>query len=456
MSEKSKRWLYICPVIYLAAALCGASFGWLSFALLLLMAAGLYLFFYSRTSSLINLPGLLGLFWFGGEAIACLKLSYLSANWEWMTWLSFFLFYASFLLAYLFWEKRGQRKQREACQRKRMDPALMRRYVFLAICIMAGVSFAAFLVEALRMGYVPALVLGVPHAYSEFHVTGVHYFTVSSVMVHPLSVIYLYYSEKGDPKRKWLILLNLIAIAVPFLCVSRFFMIMSVALTVIVFLALKGNVTRKTLIRLGIGCVVFLIPVCLILTVFRSHSVSYLNTIFEMKNPNTPIFVAQPYIYIANNYENFNCLVRDVGTDFMLGRRQLFPVFALTGLKFVLPSWMVSTSPDFITKTELTTVTILYDAYYDFGIIGVIGFGALLGLACASLTQWVRRNQNPVAWLFYGQIAMYLILSFFTTWFSNPTTWFWLVLTGIIYCFVQNGGAYEGSNSGRRFWHKNQ
>ena len=38
-------------------------------------------------------------------------------------------------------------------------------------------------------------------------------------------------------------------------------------------------------IGLGIACVIFLIPVYLILTVFRSHSVSYLNEIFAMKNP---------------------------------------------------------------------------------------------------------------------------------------------------------------------------
>ena len=73
-----------------------------------------------------------------------------------------------------------------------------------------------------------------------------------------------------------------------------------------------------------------------------------------------------------------------------------------------------------------------------------------------TLSGWVQRGKNPVAYLFYGQIAMYLILSFFTTWFSNPTTWFWLVLTWGIGWFVKNGGAHEGSHPCRRLWHKNQ
>ena len=33
-------------------------------------------------------------------------------------------------------------------------------------------------------------------------------------------------------------------------------------------------------------------------------------------------------------------------------------------------------------------------------------------------------------YLFYSQIAIYMMLSFFTTWFSNPTTWFYLAVTG--------------------------
>ena len=48
------------------------------------------------------------------------------------------------------------------------------------------------------------------------------------------------------------------------------------------------------------------------------------------------------------------------------GLQMLFPFFALTGLKFVFPQLV--TIPDFVTKTELTTLTMFYDAYYDFGI----------------------------------------------------------------------------------------
>lgn len=146
-----------------------------------------------------------------------------------------------------------------------------------------------------------------------------------------------------------------------------------------------------------------------------------------------PIFITQPYIYVANNYENFNCMVRQL-PSYSMGLRMLFPVFALTGLKFVFPQ--VTAFTLYTTKEELTTVTLFYDAYYDFGIIGIVILAFILGGVASWMTRWIDSKNNPVAYLFYGQIAIYLGLSFFTTWFSNPTTWFWLAMTFIMYLFL--------------------
>ena len=82
-----------------------------------------------------------------------------------------------------------------------------------------------------------------------------------------------------------------------------------------------------------------------------------------------PIFITQPYIYIANNYDNFNCLVEQLGRH-SFGLKGLFPLWALTGLKFLFPSLV--NFPLYVTKEELTTVTLFYDAYYDFGVFGMI------------------------------------------------------------------------------------
>ena len=97
--------------------------------------------------------------------------------------------------------------------------------------------------------------------------------------------------------------------------------------------------------------------------------------------------------------------------------------------------------PPYVTKTELTTVTLFYDAYYDFGILGVIVFACALGFVAQLLVRKAEEMKNPIGYLFYSQFGVYMMLSFFTTWFSNPTTWFYLAVTGVmaIYCDMSRG-----------------
>ena len=146
-----------------------------------------------------------------------------------------------------------------------------------------------------------------------------------------------------------------------------------------------------------------------------------------------PIFITQPYMYIANNYDNFNCLVEQLPAH-TFGLKMLFPLWALTGLKFLMPSLV--NFPLYVTKEELTTLTLFYDSYYDFGVFGVVLLGALLGAACYLLVRCRRKLTCPAGHVVYAQIAMYMILSFFTTWFSNPATWFYLAVTLIVYFYV--------------------
>lgn len=210
---------------------------------------------------------------------------------------------------------------------------------------------------------------------------------------------------------------------------SRFQLLFAVGFAVVTYIMVYQGVRLRTLAGIGAA----LIPIYVILTMFRHHDIAYLNGIFEMKYEKMPIFITQPYIYVANNFENFNCMVEQL-TKHTYGVRMLFPFFALTGLKFVFPK--LTASVVYLTKPELTTLTMFYDAYYDFGMPGVFLFAALVGAAAKWVMQLVKKSENPVVYLFYGQLAIYLGLAFFTTWFSNPTTWFWLILTGMMYLYV--------------------
>ncbi|MCD7906944.1 MAG: oligosaccharide repeat unit polymerase [Clostridium sp.] len=414
---------------------------------LVLITAALWLYWrdYRAGRDLIHLRGLFCLAFVGGQGVSCFKLSRLQTDWAGETWLCFLLAVTAFWLSFELLQRRMAQKQEKAPRVTESQAvcAADAGRILVSMAGITGVSAAAFVFEAVKLGFIPMFSYGVPHAYSYFHVSGVHYFTVSCVLVPSLLVLYLFSraAAGGIGKRDrglWLAaLLTGLSILIPLLCVSRFQLILAVGMAVFTFISVRRTFRLKYLLAL---CAL-MVPAYLALTVLRSHSVAYLNGIFEMKDPRTPIFVTQPYMYIANNYDNFNCLVEQLGAHSM-GLRMMFPVWALTGLKFLVPS-LVS-FPIFVTKEELTTVTLIYDAYYDFGAAGIVLFGFLTGAACALLYRLRARAENPLCHVIYAQIAMYMALAFFTTWFSNPSTWFYLAVTAAAYWYVGHGLPFFG------------
>ena len=412
---------------------------YMSGASLILAAMYLYFYDYKKSGNPLHLRGLFSAFWVGGQALSCMKLSQLQTDWSYITWACFFVALTAFWCVYELAEKRFEKRSGALgsgapVSREDTETVEVSGYglgLFTAVILLTLVSWAAFILEAVVLGYIPFFVRGVPHAYSYFHITGVHYFTVSCVLVPSMAVV-LFVTEKNMKMGMKLVAAAaaLAALAVPVLCVSRFQLIFAVILAVITFMQVSGIKKIRYLIAAAAG----LVPLYVILTIARSHDVEYLNGIFEMKNLNTPIFITQPYMYIANNYDNFNCLVEQL-TDYAYGIKGMFPVWALTGLKFMKPE-LVS-FPLYTTKEELTTVTLFYDAYYDFGIAGVFFFAALLGVFASLLMHRASRPGNPFWQVFYGQAALYFMLSFFTTWYSNPTTWFYFAATGAAAVYVE-------------------
>lgn len=398
---------------------------YLSGTALVIAAVWLYWSDYRKSKNMIHLRGLFSMFWVGGQGLACLKLSRLQTDWAIMTWVCLALSYIGFWVVFeLLCRVYGSGHEEYSRWRTFSGNP---KPVFHMICGVTAVSLVCFLTEAVVLGYVPLFLRGVPHAYSEFHLTGVHYFTVSCVLVPSLTVLFFHMGRgRGSEKVTFaVIVMTAISLLIPILCVSRFQFIFAMALAAVTYISLQKSFHPLYLI----GLAAVMIPVYLILTVARSHDVSYLNGIFEMKYEKMPIFITQPYMYIANNYDNFNCLV-EVLPQHSFGMKSLFPLWALSGLKFFFPQLI--NYPIYVNKQELTTLTMFYDAYYDFGWIGVLAFSCLLGLIAYLLVVKLREMRNPLGYLFYAQMAAYFMLSFFTTWFSNTTTWFYLILTGMM------------------------
>jgi len=404
-----------------------------------LIAGGilLYIHYLKKYNSPIVPVGIFSVSWICCIGLACLKLSSLQSVWTIKTWLTFYLIFVAFVACF----RVGEGRPYKSFLPKWFTAVpVTGKQLFSVLVAFTLISVSAFIIEALLLGYIPLFTSETPHAYSYFHISGLHYFTVLCVLVPSLAVIYLNDAGK-DRHFISVIFCFAVCLILPILMVSRFQLTFSVLLAFLSLLLLHNSEWKRFLnikfLCVASVCILCLLILYIFITVERAHSIEYLNGIFEMKNAETPIFITQPYIYIVNNFENFDCLVRNLDKH-TFGLRMAFPVFALTGMKFLKPE-LVS-FPLYLTKEELTTVTMFYDAYYDFGIAGCVLFSGLLGFVFRIFFYALRENRRPFFICIYAQLTAYLLLAFFTTWFSNPATWFYLgvcVVADLIVWYTQ-------------------
>lgn len=395
--------------------------------ILIVEAVYLYVHWVRESGSFVELRALFTLAWVGGQGISCLKLSTLQDTWSYITWLSFFVIYIAFGIGYEWGRKYSRVEGKEPEKNKKKANRLFRCIMLLLV-----VSAGCFVIEIIRIGYIPVF-SDEPYSYSYFRMSALHYLhycAISCILIPGLTVLW---KKIDSEESKWrngaIIIANIVAFAVPFLYVSRFQFLFEIGVAAVIYILVNKNMRKSTLVLLGlVVCAAYVV-----ITLSQKRDAIYLNNVFKMKYTHMPVFLTQPYIYIANNYDNFDCLVKNL-PKFSYGLRMLFPFVSLTGLKFVMPNLVPATV--YLTSTELTTFTMFYDAYYDFGVIGVFVIALLIGVVAKVIIDIIKKSDNPVVYLFYGQISVYLALAFFTTWFSSPATWFWLIITGMIYCYV--------------------
>ena len=241
---------------------------------LCLMGAAVFLYVqdFRRTGNCIHLRGIFALAWVGGQGVSCLKLSRLAQDWTFLTWLCFLAAFVSFYAVFEVFERRGRNNynsyaSRWKGQKRWHDFRSCEEPVFICALAVTALSLFCFVLEAVVLGYVPFFLRGVPHAYSYFHITGVHYFTVSCVLVPALSVIFFHSNGGRDRLRTGILIgADIIAVLIPILCVSRFQLILAAALAVITYLMMDIHIDPLQMIISAAVLFVGLLAAYLILT----------------------------------------------------------------------------------------------------------------------------------------------------------------------------------------------
>ena len=412
---------------------------------LILAVLALFHFCYAaeRAGSLITLEGIFMLSWIGGQALAQLRLSLLQNIWSWRMWgLLFLTVVCFFTAARLRGKLRGGREI--SCGKPEADKPLPAAVSLGRAAVLITVfSLISLLIEYLRLGFLP-ITSPWPHAYFYFHVKGFHYITVSAIYVPALAVLYRSRKKAEGLGRsgldKAVMVCCVAAVMVPIVLVSRYQLFYAAFFAVVCYVITGNRLSPRGIALLFLAAVLGYA----VLTVLRHHDVEYLNGIFEPRYPKMPIFITQPYMYIVNNYENLNCLVEKLETH-AHGVRSFMPFFSLTGLKNRMP-WILEL-PVFKTKSELSTLTVFYDSYYDFGPAGSAVLAFILGWFGSFVQSLSGTDENPACLLLYGQVAVYYVLSFFMPWTSDLSVWFGLFVTLLVYLYVERGMRHAGKNN---------
>ena len=438
-------------IVYIIAYLVSTIFYYLKYnyvasVIMISLAIFLYIKEIKYTNRIINVRGLFALGFIGGFGVSLLKLSKLANDYSIMT---FVVVFTSYFAVYLgtFYKNKNDGKSDNIPNSKifaagnddkiRNGKKILPEDILMILLF--TFSFASFMIEVMILKFIPVFTVNTPHAYSTFHVFMIHYITTFYSFIPCFALCNYFKNPNRQMNKIWIVVSYVYVIIMAILMVSRSRLILCIVLSIFIIIIYKQNdlknilSNKKNLLLILMLSILFL-GLYVIITINRAHDIEYLNGIFEMKNENMPIFITQPYMYIAQNFENLNYMINNI-FRFTFGRRVLYPLFTLTLIKKFFP--LVLDAPTYIIKEELSTLTIVYDFYYDFGLVGVFIFCFLIGYIGKVLEDRVYvgvfgdgdyKTKNNYIIVLYSLYCYFMIFSFFQTYFSLTDTWVYMII----------------------------
>lgn len=378
---------------------------------LIIEACILAILFKKKYNTFINSCSIFSAIWFGTIGLATLQLHQLQEKWKIVTFIYLELAYIAFVVGHMLYFKKSDINDKKI--------AITKKGYLKFITVLFGMVFSAFLAEILIRGYIP-IFSGDMSSYQNFSISGIHYFTVSCCLIAPATYIYLHYFKVNKLEIIYLLIINIIALIIPILIVSRQLIIMTVVL--LFFIAMYFNKKNET--KLIVFALVAVIGVWTLVGNFRNQNEEYLRQALKIQ-PDAVLSVdnMQIYMYIAFNYDNFNANVGNVN-QYSYGLKSTFPVFALTGLKFLIPNLAQDNSLRVI--DVYNTYPIIMTPYLDFGWFGIFGYMLIVGAICCNFER--ISDDNPINILLKMLIKYSLIFTFFSSYFSNATMWFYIII----------------------------
>jgi len=358
----------------------------------------------------MNSEGIFGGVWFGIIGLACLQLHQFQVNWSVMTWFYLVMSYILFLLGYMLKRKNNiSEKEKKKIPKKR----------FLLFLSLGVICVCAFLVVEIIIRKEIPLFSKNMSSYMNFGVTGLHYFTVCSCLIMPISIIYIHYykNEFKVIDYIYVVVIDIISLLIPILIVSRQLLIITLVLTVAVISIVNKKLEGKILIMV----VVLGSMGWMLISQYRNQDDKYLKQALQIQDDCIlSTKQMQVYMYLTCNFDNFNLNVGKLD-KYYYGQKCAFPIFAFTGLKFKIPS----TTEDTLTRIvkNYNTYPLITEPYQDFGGIGICML--IIGIICGYIDSLDNKKVSNI--IIKAIIKYCLAFSFFTNGFATPAIWFYII-----------------------------
>ncbi|MGA2624697.1 MAG: O-antigen polymerase [Bacteroidota bacterium] len=390
-----------------------------------------------------------GITWSLAIGLADLKFSYYQHDWSAFSWLVlltgvFSMMLGFFIVGVAFLD----RPILTITQlRKRLSQEqISERRLFWAIILLSVLYGVSLLVEAVIAGGLPAFVARPDRARVDFGVFGIHLFVTMMPSILLLGVQYLVLFWKNiSGFRKSLILAVCLIVFISFsFLLQRFSFVMWVVPTFVFVYYMTGKFRFRHILLLG-GIVLGFFQVLMSIRI-TGYVENYIYVISRMKFPVKYAFLAEPYMYITMNLENFARSV-ELWKSYSFGYFSFDFLMALSGLKHPLAKEFGLVERPFLIS-GYNTFSFLMPFYQDFGVLGVAMIPLCLGSGIGYIYHVMRRNPTLANVTIYGFGVYILVISFFIHALGMLTTFSNLVLLLFVYYFVLKDRQRYGSRPG--------
>lgn len=357
----------------------------------------------------------MALVWAGAIGLCELKLSAYQHQWSVYSWLVLLAGPVAFLLGIatvsrvtilrplLTADDIRDRLVRDA--RTRFDE----RKFYWTIIVLFAAYMIAYAIEVVIEGTVPAFAARPDIMRVEFGVFGLHLIVNGMMGIVLLAMEYLFLVRPRGGPRLTMIAIVAVTVVTYSLMLQRYtFFVVGVIVLAMAFYTTRWVRLRNLLPFAG----VFVLLLFLINQIRAARYVQeYVYIVSRMRFSRHLWFLAEPYMYITMNLENFTRAV-DKLDKHLYGYFLFDPLLALVGLKHWLAEYFSIERLPFLIS-GYNTFTFHWWYYYDFGVIGVALLPFLTGMVTAHLYARLRTQPEPLVMMMYASCVLLMIISYF-------------------------------------------